>query len=348
MSYYSGLFDATLKEEPSEEREDVLTTIAHCATELYPEELYDKIKDAFENGLIDEFLVDLEEIDEKMAEGKDAVMPRLRENRHYHLVESGIEEMEWWAWYRESDDDEVDEGFDDPRDLSIEEIMEKFFLDSQVFPRHALRQAVEKKNEITPYLLKALELAAEDPEEVLEVSDDTHIYAMFLLAQFREKRAYPLIIKLASHRPEVADALLGNIPTEDLANILASVSMGDTSLITELAANKDAEEFMRASALRAWLALVVSGERSREEAVAYYKSLFEEDWKTETRLCGANWWTPPTTCFPKRSTTILRRPTMTGWLMNILSIRIGWTRRLRPAKKRSWPIFLNGIIWSRM
>jgi hypothetical protein len=98
---------------------------------------------------------------------------------------------------------------------------------------------------------------------------------MFLLAQFREKRAYPLIIKLASHPPELVDGLLGDIPTEDLANILASVSLGDTSLITELAANKEAEEFTRAAALRAWLALVVSGGRSREEAMAYYKSLFE-------------------------------------------------------------------------
>jgi DNA-binding transcriptional ArsR family regulator len=270
MSYYSRLFDATLKEEPSEERENVLTTLTHCATELCPEELYDKIKEAFENDLIDEFMIDLEEVDEKMAEGKGAVLPRLREDRHYQLVESAIKEMEWWAWYRESDDEE-----DDTRDLSVEEIMEIFSYDDQVFPRHALRQAVEKKDEITPHLLKALERAAADPEDVLEAEDDSHIYAMFLLAQFREKRAYPLIIKLASHPPELADDLLGDIPTEDLANVIASVSLGDTGLIAELAANKEAEEFGRAAAIRSWLALVVSGERSREEAIAYYKSLFE-------------------------------------------------------------------------
>ena len=98
---------------------------------------------------------------------------------------------------------------------------------------------------------------------------------MFLLAQFREKRAYPLIIKLASHAPELVDDLIGDVPTEDLANILASVSLGDTSLIAELAANKEAEEFARAAAIRSWLSLVVSGEKSREEAMSYYKSLFE-------------------------------------------------------------------------
>ncbi|HEY7182730.1 MAG TPA: DUF1186 domain-containing protein [Blastocatellia bacterium] len=273
MSYYSRLFDATLNEEPSEERETVLTTIVHCATELCPEELYDKIKDAFEKGLIDEFMIDLEEVDEKTAGGREAVLPRLREDRHYHLVESAIKEMEWWAWYRESGDEADD--IDDIRDLSVEEIMEIFSYDDQVFPRHALRQAVEKKEEITPHLLNALERAADDPAGVLEEDDDTRIYAMFLLAQFREKRAYPLIVKLASHPPELVDALLGDIPTEDLANILASVSMGDTGLIAELAANRDAEEFTRAAAVRSWLSLVVSGQRSRDEAMAYYKSLFE-------------------------------------------------------------------------
>jgi hypothetical protein len=153
--------------------------------------------------------------------------------------------------------------------------MEIFSYDDQVFPRHALRQAVEKKDEMTPYLLKALERAADVPEDVLEAEDDSHIYAMFLLAKFREKRAYPLIIKLASHPPELVDGLLGDIPMEDLANILASVSMGDTSLIAELAENSEAEEFARAAAIRSWLALVVSGDRLREDAIAYYKSLFE-------------------------------------------------------------------------
>jgi Protein of unknown function (DUF1186)/SEC-C motif len=273
MSYYSHLFDAVLKEEPSEERQVVLTTLTLCATELCPEELYDRIKEAFENELIDEFMTDLEDVDEMMAKGKEAVLPRLRELRHYRLVESAIKEMEWWAWYSKSEDEEDEE--DDTRNLSVEEIMEIFSYDDQAFPRHALRQAVEKKDEMTPHLLKALERVADAPEDVLEAEDNSHIYAMFLLAKFREKRAYPLIIKLASHPQELVDALLGDIPMEDLANILASVSMGDTGLIAELAENSEAEEFARAAAIRSWLALVVSGDRSREDAMAYYKSLFE-------------------------------------------------------------------------
>src|SRR5262245_59854032 len=273
MSYYSRLFDAAQKEEPSEEREVVLTALVHYATDLCPEELYDRIKAAFDSELIDELIIDLEEVEERMAEGKEAVLPRLGEDRHYRLVESAIKEMEWWAWRRGSDYEEYEE--DEFRELSVEEMMEIFSYDDHALPRHALRQAVEKKDEITPHLLQALERAVDDPEDVLEVGDDSYIYAMFLLAQFREKRAYPLIIKLASHPPELVDDLLGDIPTEDLANILASVSTGDMGLIVELAENGEAEEFARAAAIRSWLALVVSGDRSREEAMAYYKGLFE-------------------------------------------------------------------------
>ncbi|MBO0860238.1 MAG: DUF1186 domain-containing protein [Chloracidobacterium sp.] len=272
MSYYSSLFDATLNEEPSKDRETVLTTIVYCATELYPEELYDKIKDAYEKGLIDESMLPFEEVVDRMAGGKEAALNRLRETGNYDMVESVIKEMEWWA-YSESDDESDD--LDETYDLSVEEIMEIFSYDDQVFPRHALRQAVEKKDEIIPHLLMALETATDAPEAVLETVNDSLIYAMFLLAQFREKRAYPLIIKLATRPPELVDALLGDIPTEDLANIFASVSLGDTSLLVELAVNTEAEEFTRAAAIRSWLSLVASGQRSRDEAVAYYKSLFE-------------------------------------------------------------------------
>lgn len=290
MSYFSSLFNAKLKEEPSEEARVMLTTLASCATDLYPEELYDKINEAFERELIDEFMLDPDFVNEKIALGKEAVLAELREDRHLQLVEDAVKEMESWAWYNESDDDD-----DDYFDLSVEEIMEVLAEDDWAFLHSALRQAVAKKDEITPHLLKSLERTANNPEEVLDEGDDSFIYALYLLAQFREKLAYPLIIKLVSHPPELVDDLLGIITTEDLHNILASVSLGDTSLIAELAVNTEVEEYVRAAAIRSWLTLVVSGEKSREETVDYYRSLFEgglEDknevvW-TELVDCGAD------------------------------------------------------------
>lgn len=275
MSYYSRLFDEKLAKEPSEEAVVVLTQLVICATDLYPEELYDRIKQAYREELIEEFVIDLEWIDEVMAKGKEAALARLREDRHFRLVESAIKEMEWWAWYRKPDGEDDDDDLEEDRNLEVEEIMEILGRHDRPFPRKALRQAVAKKEAITPHLLQALERAADAPKEVLDEGDNSFVYALYLLAQFREKRAYPLIIKLVSHPPELIDKLFEDIPIDDLHNLLAAVSLGDTSLIEGLVANKGADEFVRGAALRSWLTLVACGEKSRAEAVDYYKSLFE-------------------------------------------------------------------------
>jgi hypothetical protein len=159
--------------------------------------------------------------------------------------------------------------------MTIEEILKGLAHKNRRFPRESVQQAIAKKDEITPHLLGILERAANQPDDIFKDDHNAYLYALFLLAQFREKRAYPLVIKLVSHPPDVVEDLLGDTITEDLKSILASVSCGDISLITELIENTDAGEFVRAAALESLLALVAIGERSRDEVMGYYKSLFE-------------------------------------------------------------------------
>jgi Protein of unknown function (DUF1186)/SEC-C motif len=158
--------------------------------------------------------------------------------------------------------------------MDIAEILVALAHTDRQFPREALEQATAKKDEITPHLLKILEEVASHPDEILEQKSAAYLYALYLLAQFREKQAYPLVVKIASLPPETIDALLGDTITEGLAKILASVYAGDVSLIMELAENRAAESFVRDAALRSLLALVVSGDKSREEVMDYYASLF--------------------------------------------------------------------------
>lgn len=88
---------------------------------------------------------------------------------------------------------------------------------------------------------------------------------MFLLAQFREKRAYPLIVNLFSHLGDTSDNIAGDFVCEDLHRVLASVCHGDTTLIKQLIENRDADEYVRGAGLRALLVLVVNGKKTREE-----------------------------------------------------------------------------------
>ena len=77
--------------------------------------------------------------------------------------------------------------------LTVEQIIAQLNTDASLLPRGALEQAILQQEAITPALLTIIENVAIDPLSI----DDTpaFTYALYLLAQFREKRAYPLIVK---------------------------------------------------------------------------------------------------------------------------------------------------------
>lgn len=158
--------------------------------------------------------------------------------------------------------------------MNTEEILEKLKYNTGVFPRQALQEAVAIKEQITPALLRILEEAKQLPEVLYEYSYIAHIYAMYLLAQFREKRAYPLIVEFFSIPDKITLDCTGDVVTEDLHRILVSVSHGDASLIKSLAGNEDVDKYVRSAALDALLTQVACGEGNREEVMAYYQSLF--------------------------------------------------------------------------
>ena len=68
-----------------------------------------------------------------------------------------------------------------------------------------------------------------------------HIYAMYLLARFREPKAYPLIVQFFSHHGDIVLEVAESVATGDLCRILASVSHGDISLITSLSGMGDTD-----------------------------------------------------------------------------------------------------------
>ena len=147
------------------------------------------------------------------------------------------------------------------------------------FPRRALERAMVMKEAITPELLSILEYAIEYIDDVeYDESYMGHMYAMYLLAQFQETRAYPLIVQFFSITLDVT----GDLVTEALHRILASVSGGDTGLIEALIVNRDANEYVRRAAMKALLVPVARGERAREEVMSTYQGLFRGGMERES------------------------------------------------------------------
>jgi hypothetical protein len=159
--------------------------------------------------------------------------------------------------------------------MDLQEIVRQLQYFDAVLPRPALRAAIAQQDAITPELLKILVYARDHAQDLLdEPKYMAHVYAFYLLAQFREPRAYPLIVDFFSLPGDVSLELTGDVVTEDLDRILASVCDGETSLIMRLAENPYANAYVRNATLRALVCLVAWGEKTREEVLAYYASLF--------------------------------------------------------------------------
>lgn len=155
------------------------------------------------------------------------------------------------------------------------EILSQLEYNTGLFPLEALQEAIRQKDAITPALLQLLRDANDNIEYIAENPDYmAHLYAMFLLAQFREKQAYPLISDLFSHPGDLSDRIAEDFVCEDLPRVFASVCHGDTSRIIKLIENKKVDPYVRGSCIHALLILVVSGQKTRQEVMEYYQSLF--------------------------------------------------------------------------
>jgi len=143
------------------------------------------------------------------------------------------------------------------------------------FPRTAVEEAAARQEEVTPELLRILEETVDRAAQIdAEGGYMAHLYAMFLLAQFRETRAYPLVVRFALLPEDIQYSLCGDFITESLGQVLASVCGGDLAGIQSLIENESADQWVRGAALSGLVTLVAAGQKSRDEIVSYFASLF--------------------------------------------------------------------------
>jgi hypothetical protein len=155
------------------------------------------------------------------------------------------------------------------------EILHQFERANGKFALAAVEAAVAQRDEITPELLRILEDAVDRAAQLDNEGDYmAHLYAMFLLAQFRETRAYPLVVRFASLPGDLLDSLCGDFITENLGQVLASVCGGELAGIHSLIENDGADQWVRGAALSSLLTLVAAGQKSRDDIVNYFTGLF--------------------------------------------------------------------------
>ena len=168
--------------------------------------------------------------------------------------------------------------------MEIEEILNQLESAEDIVPTTALEAAIGRPVEMIPVLLSILEYTVNNAETTIENKKYTHIFAMMLLAQYREKSAYQLIYEIFSLPGDLPLDLTGDFVTEYLMRVLASVCCGDISLIHRLIEDNKVNEYVRSAALRSLLVLVAADELYREETVDYFGELFSGKLEPEPSL----------------------------------------------------------------
>jgi hypothetical protein len=95
VAYLQRLFQGGLTRDVS----FVWYGLVSASNDLYPEELYDDIKHAYDDELIESGFIGLEDIDATLQRGKEHVLDELHHNPRYSLITDTITEMEWWACF---------------------------------------------------------------------------------------------------------------------------------------------------------------------------------------------------------------------------------------------------------
>ena len=156
----------------------------------------------------------------------------------------------------------------------IDALLEKIAYNNGYFPREILETLILRKEEAIPELLKVLKKVNEAPVKYSkEKAFMGHLYATFLLSQFRVREAYPILVDLMSLPGDLSYEVFGDDIIEVGGRCLASVCHGDLSLIKALAENSNADDFMRMQAITALAVLVLKGELDRASVMAYYRQL---------------------------------------------------------------------------
>jgi hypothetical protein len=159
--------------------------------------------------------------------------------------------------------------------VTVAEILKELQPYTGRFPMQAMRAAIAQREAITPELLRVLEAVAENPEQYARREGHMlHLFALYLLAQFREKRAYPLVVKMFSAPGEMPFDLAGDTVTERLNRIFASVYDGNPVPLQGLVENEAVNEYVRDAAIEAFVILAHTGQMTREAVAAYFTSLF--------------------------------------------------------------------------
>lgn len=158
--------------------------------------------------------------------------------------------------------------------MAIEQTLQSMLYSGAAFPREQLQELMAQPEEAKPLLLQAMEELRSDYRQALSAETKPEFgYAIYVLAQFRETKLFPILIDLLNIPADDSEALFGDTVTEGMGRALATIYDGDVDALKRVIENEAANEYARGQALIAMTMLTLHGRLERDEVIAYYKRL---------------------------------------------------------------------------
>lgn len=95
LGYYRELLNGGIKDN----NHSVMAGIVCNCDDLYPKEIYDDIKRAYEQGLVDYGIINIDDVDYTLSHSKNEVLERSKNDIHLQFIDNTITELEHWACF---------------------------------------------------------------------------------------------------------------------------------------------------------------------------------------------------------------------------------------------------------
>lgn len=158
----------------------------------------------------------------------------------------------------------------------MKEIIKSLYSDYDNYNESAVKLARENKGKINDYLLKELEKINKDIDN--NKIDCTPLfidYAIFLLAEFKDKKLYPILMKLLNKPSIEAMDFFGTNIMDSLPAIVASVFDGNFSIINKVIENKEVDDYTRGMLLDSYIYFYNKKLITKEEIIKYLRNLIK-------------------------------------------------------------------------
>lgn len=159
----------------------------------------------------------------------------------------------------------------------VNDILEKlrYFENENEITKETLTTVYDNQEEFTPYFIRALERVTAEPDLIYRGEKDyaLHYYSLLFLAAFREKAAFPMILKLARlNEEDLEDLFSEDYLKEDFPRVLKSTFDNDFDSLKETIKNKQLSDQMRTILLELYLSTSKAG---REQDVTFLRDIIE-------------------------------------------------------------------------